>query len=68
MRNYIDEHLKIDEASIQIERAHRIRGKKSQRPIIVKFAECARLEKFEGDHSILIFCRKYDIVKLNETR
>ena len=37
MQNYIDEHLNIDEASIQIERAHRIRGKKSPRPIIVKF-------------------------------
>ena len=40
MRNYIqfDEHLNIDEASIQIERAYRIRGKNSPRPIIVKFS------------------------------
>ena len=40
MRNYIqfDEHHNIDEASIQIERAYRIRGKNSPRPIIVKFS------------------------------
>ena len=37
MLNHIDEHLNLDEASIQIERAHRIRGKQSSRPIIVKF-------------------------------
>ena len=37
VRNYIEEHLNIDEASIKIKRAHRIRGKYSPRPIIVKF-------------------------------
>ena len=34
----IDEHLNIDEASVQIEIAHRIRGKYYSRPIIVKFS------------------------------
>ena len=38
VRNYIDEHLNIDEASIQIERALRIRCKNSPRPIIAKFS------------------------------
>ena len=33
MRNYLDEHLNIDEDSIQIERAHRIRGKKSPQDV-----------------------------------
>ena len=37
VRNYIEEHLNIEEASIKIKRAHRIRGKYSPRPIIVKF-------------------------------
>ena len=36
MRNFIDEHLTSDEASIEIERAHRIRCKISPRRIIVK--------------------------------
>ena len=27
-------------------------------------AEGARLKKFEGDHSFLNFCRKYDIIRL----
>ena len=38
MRNYIDEHINIDEASFQIIRAYRIRGKNSPRPVIVKFS------------------------------
>ena len=38
VRNYIHEHLNIDEVSIQIERAHHIPGKQSSQPIIVKFS------------------------------
>ena len=46
MRNYIDEYLiyNIDEASIQIERAHRIQGKNSPGPIIVKFLHYKDIE------------------------
>ena len=36
-QNYIDEHLNIDGASIQIKKAHSIWGQNSPRPIIVKF-------------------------------
>ena len=35
---YIDEHLNINETSIQIERADRFRGKNSLRLIIVKLS------------------------------
>ena len=37
VRNYIDEHLNIDKTFIQFERAPRIRGKTSPRPINVRF-------------------------------
>ena len=33
VRNNIDEHLKLDEASIQIERAHRIQGQTLHNPL-----------------------------------
>ena len=46
MGNYIDEYLtyNIDEASIQIERTHRIQGKNSPGPIIVKFLHYKDIE------------------------
>ena len=46
MQNYIDEHLNIDEASIQIERANHIRGKNSPQPIIVKLSHYKDRENF----------------------
>ena len=45
VRNNIEEHLNIDEASIQIERVYRIRGKYSPRPIIVAFSHYKDIEK-----------------------
>ena len=44
VRNYIYDDLGVDESSIRIERAHRIRSKNSPRPIIVKFLTI-RIEK-----------------------
>ena len=52
LRNYIDEHLYIDEAPIQIERANRIRGKNSPRPIIVMFSH------YKDRENVLKTCRE----------
>ena len=38
VRDYIRDDLGVDESSIQIERAHRLRSKNSPRPVIVKFS------------------------------
>ena len=38
VRDYIRDDLGVDESSIQIERAHRLRSKNSPRPVILKFS------------------------------
>ena len=69
VRNYIFDDLGVDESSIRIERAHRIRSKNSPRPIIVKFSHYKDREKVlkayrEKRRSLIMTTRKLEVRRL----